>query len=342
MSLNPFLAAILALIYPCFSSAYTGDDFVRDKQLYFTENAGQVRDQNGNAREDIDFKLSTESGISVFVGDGALHWQFYKDNLELRKDEIHFCPPPVYKGKGSSQTDTADPLHEGQLIIYRMDVELVGANKDAEIIVSSKSPVYDNYYIPGAPEGGAVAYTYGRIVYQGVYPGIDWVLTTTDGALKHEFIIHPGGSAADIRLKYSGAEELVLNADGSLTATTAYGNITEAAPFCYDESGAAIAGKYLLKDSILSYEVASYDGMLVIDPELTWSTYYGGDILENCRDIYIDDSDHNYLYVTGFTLSANNIATIGAHQVTLNGSVVETGYDAFLAKFTITGSRVWS
>ncbi len=66
---------------------------------------------------------------------------------------------------------------------------------------------------------------------------------------------------------------------------------------------------------------------------LKWSTYYGGnglDIGQSCAT----DSNGN-VYITGFTLSSNNISTIDAHQVNK-----ANGEDAFFAAFDSTGNRI--
>jgi hypothetical protein len=66
-----------------------------------------------------------------------------------------------------------------------------------------------------------------------------------------------------------------------------------------------------------------------------WATYYGGggnDSIRSCKA----DANGN-VYVCGMTRSTNNIASTGAYQSTLGGMS-----DAFIAKFTTSGSRVWS
>lgn len=79
-----------------------------------------------------------------------------------------------------------------------------------------------------------------------------------------------------------------------------------------------------------------------------WSTYYGG----HFRDSYtaggagllsvskqnISMDEHDNIYVVGHTNSAHQIATNGTYQDSLNGL---DQYDAYIAKFTATGERVW-
>src|SRR5690606_28605449 len=131
-------------------------------------------------------------------------------------------------------------------------------------------------------------------VYKNVYPNIDWVIYTSPRpspqveremglenpkeeraqksgrvnspsplvergpggeVLKYDFIIHPGGNVADIRMRYEGAMELKIE-DGALVAVTPYGSITEDAPYSYmQDGGAVVASKYILDGNDLHFDV---------------------------------------------------------------------------------------
>ena len=65
-----------------------------------------------------------------------------------------------------------------------------------------------------------------------------------------------------------------------------------------------------------------------------WATYYGGTGLDKLYSCAIDASGN--VYLAGNTLSSNGIAS-GGHQNTLNNV-----YDAFLVKFSSTGTRLWA
>jgi hypothetical protein len=53
---------------------------IKPANLAFIENKGQVRNQNRNARYDIQFQLKAAGGLSIFIGDGAIHYQFSRAN----------------------------------------------------------------------------------------------------------------------------------------------------------------------------------------------------------------------------------------------------------------------
>lgn len=65
-----------------------------------------------------------------------------------------------------------------------------------------------------------------------------------------------------------------------------------------------------------------------------WGTYYGGSDNDTGYGIAFRGSD---IYFSGFTSSANNIATPGAHQSAIGG-----GIDAYLVKFDQSGIRQWA
>lgn len=69
-----------------------------------------------------------------------------------------------------------------------------------------------------------------------------------------------------------------------------------------------------------------------------WATYFGGSDLENGIDVTTDVNDN--ILVTGYTLSSNGISTTGSHQYLYGGGT--TYGDAFIAKFSSSGTKIWS
>ncbi len=281
-------------------------------QLYFVENKGQVKDQHEIKREDIDFRLAAANGLNMFVGNGALHYQW------MATPEQH----------GSTDAKT-----------YRMDVSLIGANPDAQILRADPVAYYEYYYYSGSTH--LKAESWGKIIYKEIYPNIDWVLYTRNGVLEYDFVVRPGGRVSDIRLQYDGAGRLQLNQNGSLTAYTPMGTVTETAPVSFIAGGRKIDSRFRLNDNILSFDVAAYEGTLVIDPVLEWATYYGGTGMDYGRSVAVDNS--GAAYMTGSTLSnGTNLATTGAHQGSYGGPASATYGDAYLVKFDAAGNRLWA
>src|SRR5690606_31873704 len=149
--------------------------FAETPEMYFMENKGQIIDQYGNFRADIDFKISS-GDVSVFIGAGQIHYQWVKpetsgneSNFELMKDESL------------------------NLQTFRMDVNLSNANKSAQIVKEYKKSYYERYYLPQTGSIETTVSSYQKVTYKDVYPGIDWVLYIRDNQLAYDFIIHPEG-----------------------------------------------------------------------------------------------------------------------------------------------------
>ncbi|MEO8235087.1 MAG: T9SS type B sorting domain-containing protein [Flavobacterium sp.] len=69
---------------------------------------------------------------------------------------------------------------------------------------------------------------------------------------------------------------------------------------------------------------------------LIWGTYYGGIGLEDWGYYKIDINQNNEVFLSGSTMSPNNISTPGSYSENLNGSA-----DIFIAKFNKNGTRTW-
>jgi uncharacterized protein YjdB len=301
--------------------------------LAFIENKGQIADQYNNPRTDIQYRLAAAGGLNIFVGNGAIHYQFSKIDNQSIKDT-----------PGRAETQCTASLHRGNeqpsaatYTMYRMDVELVGANKSAKVECGERQEYYENYLTPGTGDKGATAKTYGKITYKDVYPHIDWVLYTRNGKLEHEFVVRQGGKAGDIKLKYGGATGLKISADGNLVANTPQGAITENAPYTYQQDGKKVSSSFKLNGDVLSYETGSYTGDLVIDPSLVWATYYGGAGSEEIQWNSVTTDGSGNVYISATTTSTSSIATLGAYNTSFSGA-----NDVFLAKFNSAGAIQWA
>jgi len=97
-----------------------------------------------------------------------------------------------------------------------------------------------------------------------------------------------------------------------------------------ESSGIATSGAYQTTNSIDDGFLAKFDS----NGTIQWATYYGGTItfvLGIASDIV------GNILITGETNSTSLIATSGAYQLNLAG-----GKDAFIAKFSTSGSIIWS
>lgn len=71
---------------------------------------------------------------------------------------------------------------------------------------------------------------------------------------------------------------------------------------------------------------------------LQWATYFGGAGIEQANGVACDTAGN--VYITGYTNSTSGIATGLAYQISKGGT--GTNENAFLAKFSSSGSLLWS
>ena len=273
------------------------------KPLSFIENKGQVRDADNRVRNDIQYKLSTP-GMNLYIGNGQLHYQFNK--IEAGAQD-------------GTYSNTS----------YLTHVALLGANPHARVVAQEAQAYYENYYL--AQYGSSfTAHSWNRIVYQDVFPNIDWVLYVKGNNIEYDFVVRPGGNVADIRLQYDGTTSLALNADGGISATTPMGTIAEKRPYAYEkETGREVASSFSLNKNIVTFHTAPHRGTLTIDPYLLWSTYFGGTAEDQVTAVKILSTAATV--ATGYTASTGLNTTAAAFA---GGT-----YDAFVTSISNTGAR---
>ncbi len=288
--------------------------FGQQSTLGFEKNLGQVQ---GEDKELVQY-FYTSGNLTMFLTKKGLTYQF--DQWE-----------PI-----SQTTDKkTNSKHES----YRMDMELINANPNAEIIEEDKLSSFTNYYNYNILNVGS----YRKITYKNIYANIDWVIYLTpalskgEGVLKYDFIVHPGGNPDLIKLKVKWAEQLNIDEQGNLQLVNSLGKITEAKPISFQDQTIPIVSSFELNQDILSFRLGSFDTSktLTIDPLLQWATYYGGGALERGGFTTIDGS--GFVYLCGHTASTTAIAS-GGHQTSYGGGL----NDAFLVKFNSSGVRQWA
>jgi hypothetical protein len=303
-TLSLFFCVILSA--PSFGKINTATaNFIASKN-YLLENNGQVTDQYGNKRNDIDFKLSTAQ-TSVFIGSGSLHYQWYMSE------------------NGSPET-----------AIYRLDVSLEGCNKKAKLFKEVGTGDKETYYADATKEP-INCNGWSKITYKNIYPLIDWVIYTNRNGIKYDFLVHPGGNPSNIKLSYSGHTSLKLNGSGDLIVSTPLGSITEGKPYSYTvrNKDVPVTSAYTVNNNTVSFNIGPFYGTLIIDPVVDWISYYGGTGTDDGNAIASDDKGN--VYLAGTTNSTSNIATTGAHQISFQGQT-----DIFIAAFNIHGNRKWA
>lgn len=315
---------LMGFVLFSFSAFATVKKAVENNAISFTENKGQITDQNLKSRKDI-----------LFIG-GNGHLNFH-----LRPNGVSYQQYRV-----TAWSTFKDPLTEKTIqtpsltTIYRLDQTWLNCNASPKIETGNVAPGYNNYYISGFVEGIKNVRSFEQVLYKNLYNGIDLKWYTKNGYLKYDFIIAPFSDPSQIQTEINGATSITINQKGELVIVTPLGTIIEEAPLVI-QNHKTLKSNWVLKQNIVSFQIQNIDPRfpVVIDPGVRqWGTYYGGTGGDSGLNTICDPTGNVYLAGTTNSTGGNVIATVGSHQVVYGGGVD----NAYLAKFNPNGVRIWS
>ena len=309
--------------------------------LKFIPNQGQIADRNYNPRPDVLFQVE---GKAIYVRENGL--TFVLTNIDEAQHEAHEKMEEIEHSE-AGLGNYSEP--EWEVIFLRnsmIDIQQVSMTflkvADQPLITTSKeSTDYLNYYLPQCKQGITKVHTYAQLEYRELYQGIDLDFYSNEkGELKYDFRVKAGADPNQIKMKWTGADNVSIQNDGSLLIETKIKNLTETMPLTYqliNGDTIKIKAQYKLKEKwnnvfVVSYEFGDYDQTydLIIDP---WITNYGAENGDNGIDV-ATDVEGNVL-LTGLTTSPTAIAEDGFANELIGES------DAYLVKFNAAGERMW-
>jgi hypothetical protein len=221
-------------------------------------------------------------------------------------------------------------------------MEFVGANGMAEIVGGAELPGRINRLKGNDPEAWQTGLAaFGQVRVTGLYPGIDLVYYGDQQHLEYDFDLAPGARPEAVAIRFSGMQKVRVNAQGELVVQVGGRDIIQDQPVAYQTSGSGrrpIQVSYQQVDAqTVAFKVGNYDlaRPLVIDPVLSYSTFFGGNRADTARSVAYATNDDS-VYIVGQTLSTAisgtlRFATPGAFQTNFQGG--GTYGDAFVAKF---------
>jgi hypothetical protein len=283
----------------------------------FTENKGQLADQDGRPVSNVLFKLSGGPQGMYITGTGLTH-VFTKTAAPSLNDE---------------------PAKNRQVQWSKVEMVLEGASiKKENIETSMPREGYSNYYYPHCPQGVLNVMTWHKVVIRSVYPGIDWVLLAGDKGVEHDFIVHPGADASQIRMVYKGAEGLVKQ-DNRLQVKTAYGTLIEGELKSWTEKSMQhVESSFKIKGNKVSFALGKYNKSeaVVIDPPLQWFAPQTSTGMDYAYDASSPRDASGDVCVTGFT-DASDYPTLNAYQGSLAANE-----DMVIFRLDGSGTMIWS
>ncbi|MGH1372752.1 MAG: hypothetical protein ACRBBW_11985 [Cellvibrionaceae bacterium] len=125
-----------------------------------------------------------------------------------------------------------------------------------------------------------------QVLYRDLYPGVDLLFDTGGDILSYAFFLERADASQKIEMQVNGAKSIVLNSNGDLIVETEQGVAVHSAPKAFEVIGGhrkPVAIEFRLKDKSVSFHVEyqSPDSALVIDPEIEFLSYLGGEANES-------------------------------------------------------------
>ncbi|MEO8788592.1 MAG: SBBP repeat-containing protein [Chitinophagaceae bacterium] len=294
-----------------------GRHSLAEKQMGFIQNKGQVIDQTGRPNLEVKYLLNRP----------AL-------NIQLRKAGFSY---------DSWMRDGAIKNPKSGKVFHRVDIEFEDANNSPLIIAEKPLQARLSYY--QGSQIHANVQQFEKVIYKELYPKIDLVFeakASSEKLAEYSFIIHPGGDATNIRIRYKGADSIRLQ-EGKIVMVLATGTLSESIPRTFiEESNQTIPVSYIGDSGLYAFQVPAYDHTktLIIDPtpDLIWGTYVGSQTANTPDQVNgVATATGGAVYATGVTYSTTDIATGGAYQSTVGGSS-----DIFIQRYNTAGNLIWS
>ncbi|HSU55938.1 MAG TPA: SBBP repeat-containing protein [Candidatus Dormibacteraeota bacterium] len=232
-----------------------------------------------------------------------------------------------------------------QLFTRVVRMSFVGADPNAAMTGGAPMPTKVNYLIGNDPRNWrAGVTTFSQVRVDNLYPGVQMVYHGSADQLQFDFTVAPGGDPGVIAIRFDGVTRLTLNSEGDLIISLGPHQIIQPRPTIYQLIGGAeqaVTGGYVLKGPrTVQFSIGNYDRSLplVIDPSLSYSSYFGGNSSDLALAVKVDTN--GFVYVAGQTISTKFPFPLppGGFSQGFQGGRVNG--DGFVAKFDNTASNL--
>jgi len=264
-------------------------------------------------------------GLKVFLGESGAHFVLYQP------DVVH---DKLFHEKNK-------PLD-----LFAIQLDFPGSRAVKPQAIDS-GPVKNHFFLGQKSQWRSNVSAYSKLNQPDIYPGIDLLWAQEEGNLKFDFVVKPNADPTQIRVRYSGAEKMMLK-NGRLHMSTKLGELVELAPVAFTEGlfgRTAVSCQFALVNNVLRFVFpAGYDEsqQLVIDPVLIFSTY-SGSVANNFGFTATPDNAGNF-YTAGTVFDVGFPTTVGAYQENFVGNTVDPGeglrVDIGILKFSPDGSSL--
>lgn len=293
--------------------------------IKFTENKKQWDSE-------ILYRAQLDGG-SLFFLKNSLVYNFY-DKEALRANHVF---------KSTVKTSNKIQL-QNKIKSHAFKTVFLNSESNPHIAAINPTSDFCNFFIGNDKNkwAGNVK-NYKELNYKNLYHGIDMQVVALHNAIKYNYYVSSNGKPEQIQLLYEGLSSIRLE-KGALILQTSINEITEQRPFAYQWIGGKrveVACEYRLIDNVVSfYFPKGYTkGVeLIIDPVLIFASS-SGSTADNFGMTATYDLDGN-LYSGGTAFSQGFPTTLGAYDVTYNGTIQSGRTDVVVTKYNATGNAL--
>lgn len=283
----------------------------------FEKNNGQVFHPDGSVNEDVLF-IFNDQGIKITLRTNGFSYETTTVNDSSWKDQIHNFD------------------HNLKFQVFQERIDFIFPQQPEGIKANNPIESTKNYMTPA---GVIQSMSYKSVIYEEIAEGIDIIFKIGVEGFKYDIVKHENIDLNTFYLTVGSSADIEWDHD-HVNFNLSESAITEKIPLSYvaiNNRPIDITYKVIGDKIYFHSEENVYHEKVIIDPDpdMVWSTFWGGDQYDLITDAAITAKDT--LYTVGITMSTNNIATSGAYQTVYQGDL-----DIFISKFSNNGDLVWS
>jgi gliding motility-associated-like protein len=285
----------------------------------------------GQWNERIQYQVDLVSG-KMYIEDNGFTYHFY----DIGSDHNH------------ANHDSQEDSHDDIIRQHVVRSHFIGSSWTKEKVEQNQSNFYRNYFI-GADQSKwkSQLHSYEDITLKNFYPNIDLQINGSNGQLKYSFIVPPQSDSRKIQWKIEGADNIQMEADGSLMILTSLGSIKESKPIAWTLKNGVkteVSVNYLIQNGTISFQFPnqySVTDTLIIDPYLVFSTYTGA--TTDNWGMTATPGPNGEMLAGGISFGIGYPTSSGAFDASYNGGTPNnniTGFDVAISKFNDNGSQL--
>ncbi len=252
-----------------------------------------------------------------------------------------------YYIKRPTDINITDPQHNEQDYVEKsirighiIRNSFLNANPNSVASPENQLEGYYNYLIGNDKSKWASnVHLFSNLRIKNLYEGIDIIYKFNENNIRYDFELAPNADPSQIKIKFTGQDNIQITPDGNLQLTTTLGEIQQTKLYVFQDNGTSqnkIECKFKIEgDGVVGFDIGNYDHSkpVIIDPTYVFGSFLGGSSTDYAYATTIDPSDNPV--VAGYTYSSNFPKTVGAYQQYLSSTP-----DGFVTKFNSTGSSL--